>query len=178
MKSRSSKGFTLVELIFYSAMVALLGAAATFFVFQMSDTLGKVRNKTLVLSEGRIAMDRMISEIKYSQTSYTPTSDFASNIGYASFVTTVGVPADEEYSFVDFYMSSGRLYLKREGQNSEALTSDRVAITRLKFTRMVPGTVSEGIMIELGLQENPRAGQPSRQVNVAFRSTAAMRGNK
>jgi type II secretory pathway pseudopilin PulG len=175
---RSTKGFTIVELIFYVGLVSLLGTSAMFLVFNVSDVAVKVRNQTHVLSQGRIAMDSILSEVKYAQSVYTPTSDLASNIGYLSLATPIGVPTDERYAFVDFYIVNGRLYTKREGQASYAITSERVTITKLKFTRLLSGSTSEGVMVELALQENPRSSQPTKQVNVAFRSTGAMRGNK
>lgn len=176
MLQNANKGFTLVELLVYILVVGVIASAVIFLALQLSDVVIKIRTKTEVLSNGRLAMDRMLSEIRYTQSVYTPTSDLISDIGRLSLVSTVGVPSGEKQTYIDFYIVGGRLYMKREGQSSQALTSSRVAITRLKFSQVNVSPTSEGVTIELALRENPRNQRLSQQVDVILQSTVAMRG--
>jgi hypothetical protein len=87
-------------------------------------------------------------------------------------VTTRDLPADENLTYVDFYVDSGNLYLKREGQSDQLLTSEKVKVTNLTFTNNNTGG-GDAIRISITIEYKDPINGPKNAVTLT--STSVLR---
>lgn len=146
-----SKGFTLVELIIYIAIFAILITTITLFAVAFIKSTAKSRIKKEVSLGAYSAMERMIYEIKRANNVYVPTSVLDAYHGQLSLATTHEPPNDETTTYIDFYLDSdNKLYIKRENQNPQLLISENLKITNLEFEHLA--SASESVSINLTVE--------------------------
>ena len=146
-----SKGFSLIELIVYIAIFAILITTITLFAIAFVKSTGKSRIKKEVSLGAYSAMKTMIYEIKRANAVYAPTSVFNSNSGQLSLETSQELPSGEQITYIDFYLDDDdKLYLKREGQNPQLLISESFKVINLEFEHLA--SASEAIRIDLALE--------------------------
>jgi hypothetical protein len=119
-------------------------------------------------------MEQITYEIREAKSVYTPTSIFNSNPGQLSLETEKYLPAGEDKSYIDFYILDGRLCLKKESQNPIFLTSDRVEVTNLVFSRIVTNQIPS-IQINLTVNYKNPNGRPEYQSSVSLQSVDSLR---
>ena len=129
---KKEKGFTLVEILVYSAVLAVMLLAISNFFLWVKRANNKTRSQRQVLNDSAIAMEILSNEIKSAKEIYDPTT-VEDSPGQLSLKTAKNVPAGEDETYVDFYVCENRLCIKRESESQEALTSDKTEIT--KFSR-------------------------------------------
>lgn len=170
MKSR--KGFTLVELLVYIAIFAILIVAITLFAIAFIKTATRSRIKNEVTLGAYSVMKTMVYEIKRANKVYIPTSVFDSHPGQISLETSQELPSGEETTYLDFYLDSdNRLYIKRESQDAQILISENLKVTNLEFKHL--GSSSESVQINLILEYDTPASEYQYSYNLT--SSASIR---
>lgn len=164
------KGFTLIEMLVYVAVLAILTLAISSFVLWTirSNTKAKVMRETL--DNARRAMEIMTYEIKEAESIYTPIAT-SSQI---SLETIKYLPNGETTTYIDFYLCDTRLCLKKESQDPIALTSERVEVNNLIFSQFVTAS-SSSVQINLGVNYKNPADRPEYQASVDLTSTVSLR---
>jgi len=155
--NHKTRGFTLTELIVYIAIFVILITTVTLFAMAFIKTTTKSRIKKEVASGTYSAMKTMVYEIKRANSVYTPTSVFDSYPGQLSLETSQELPEGEQTTYLDFYLDSDRLYLKREGQNPQLLISKNLKVTNLEFEYLA--SVPESIRIDLTMEYDTTASE-------------------
>ncbi len=146
-----SRGFTLVELLIYMAIFAILIAAITLFAVAFIKSTAKSRIKKEVSLGAYSVVKTMVYEIKGANSVYAPTSIFDSSSGQLSLETSLELPEGEQITYLDFYLdSNNKLYIKREGQNPKLLLSENLRVTNLEFEHLA--SVSESVLVNLTLE--------------------------
>lgn len=122
-------GFTLLELIVYVAVLAVLGGVvASLFLWSVQAyTKSRVIQETVTGSQ--LAMDTVLREVREAERIYLPTSSATQ----VSLESTVVVPSGEITGFADFFLCGQRLCMKREEQAPVALTPESLEVTALEF---------------------------------------------
>jgi len=113
-------------------------------------------------------------EIRFSKNIYSPTSAFDQDNGQISVETSQNPPTGETTAFIDFYLDNGRIYMKKEGQDTLPLTSNQVKINKLKFTLLNPANAPEGTQIFIEGQYNS-SGALQYQSLMDFTTSAIVR---
>ena len=164
------KSFTLMEILVYIAVLGLvIGTVSSFLIWSIhSNTKAKVMRETL--DNARRTMEIMSYEIREAKSIYTPTT--TSN--QLSLETIHYLPEGEKNTFIDFYLCDNRLCLKKESQNPIALTSDRVEVNNLVFTRVITGNIPS-IQINLKVDYKNPTNRPEYQASVNLKSTVSLR---
>lgn len=170
------KGFTLIEMLFYAAIVSIITGVLTVSVANNLKSYSKSEAKQNVLVNVNDALRFIIDEIKYAKSIYTPTSAFGSNNGQLSLETALNAPTGESATYVDYYLDGGRIYEKREGQTALPLTSDRVKVTALIFTDSVATTTKDSITVQIQAKINTPSSLVEDQASTTVQSTASIRG--
>lgn len=136
MNTRTQAGLTLVSLIVYIGLLALIGALLARLTadFLRLNAQGQVIGE--VTDNAQRVLEILTQESQRSVAVYTPTSTLSTHPGQLSFVTTNALPVDETVTYVDIYVDGGRLYLKREGSNAELITSERVRVDNFVITHL------------------------------------------
>lgn len=142
------KAFTLVEILIYIAILSIIGGAIIFGALKLVEFYNISRFDKEVLMNAHLALNKISGEAKYASSIYLPTSTTNSQI---SFETYINPPEGESKTYVDFYLNEGKLCIKREGQNVQILTSEKVEITSLTFdylaSSLQPSSVKTTITI-------------------------------
>jgi len=146
-----NKGFSLVEMLVYVGVVSIVLLLVVAFIANLMRSYTRFRVEREISTNIRGAMNYMLREVKSAEDVYAPTSSFGVTPGQLSLETRTNLPADETTTFIDFYVDDGQLFIKREGQNPSAITSDRVRVTTLRFNRFDPPGIGESVEIELAL---------------------------
>jgi type II secretory pathway pseudopilin PulG len=167
-------GFTLMEtLVYITILVIVIFSVSSVLIWSIqTNTKNKVMTETL--SNARRAMEQITYEIREAKGVYGPTSVFDFNPGQLSLETEKYLPAGEDKSYIDFYILDGRLCFKKESQNPIFLTSDRVEVTNLVFSRIVTSQ-TPSIQINLTINYKNPNGRPEYQSSVSLRSVDSLR---
>lgn len=127
------KGFTLIEMIVYVALIGVIFIVLFDIIFFIMRANGKIIALTRISSNAHSAMKRMTYEIVNSQYIYLPTSNFSSSDAQLSLATKTGASSNEEIVFIDFYVENGALFLKKEGLGPIAITSSDALVSNMEF---------------------------------------------
>ncbi len=166
------KGFTLIEVLIYATLLAVISLVVLLFVNQLlgvNETTRRVRES---LDNARRSLETIAQEVRHADSIYTPTSVFGSSPGQLSLATVRDLPDDENLTFVDFYVDQGSLYLKREGQSDQLLTSEKVKVTNLTFTNNSTGG-KDAIRISITIEYKDPITGPKNAVTLT--STSVLR---
>ena len=143
----NSRGFTIIELVIYSAALMILVGTVAALLFWMVRANNQVYVRNEVVASMEHALSQMSSEIREAQSVYIPTT--VASPPQISLQTRNNIPADETSTYIDFFLCGTRLCVKRESQNPRALTSEKVEIQSLTFTQVQTGSApSIHIVIE------------------------------
>jgi type II secretory pathway pseudopilin PulG len=169
-KNYNNSGITLVEILVYTSIFAILAIG----IFSLLNWIMSSNNKAKVMAEtldnANRAMEIMVSEIKSAKDIYSPTTTATQ----LSLETTKYLPEGEYTSYIDFYLCGTRLCFKKESQDPIILTSDSVEISSLTFTKVASGTIPS-VQIDLTMKYKNPSGKPEYQASVHLTSTASVR---
>jgi prepilin-type N-terminal cleavage/methylation domain-containing protein len=146
----NQKGFTLVELLIY---LAIMGVVAVSLV-QFGLSVMAARSKTYVAQEvqanARLALEMMSRKIKMASGVNTGASVFKSDPGVLSLVIVDGTK-DTNPTVFDLDGDDGRLQMTEGSGPTGYLTSDEVKVTSLMFTDLTGNGDQENIKIEMSI---------------------------
>lgn len=168
--AKMKRGFTLIEVLVYIAVLAIVIVAVSSFLIWATHSNTKVKAMRETLDNARRAMEIMSYEIREAKSIYTSTT--TSN--QLSLETTHYLPEGETLTYIDFYLCDNRLCLKEESQNPIALTSDRVEVSNLVFSQIITGT-APSVQIDLRIEYKNPTGRPEYQASVNLKSTVSLR---
>jgi len=172
--SKKDRGFTLVEMLAYIAILVILVTVIIIFAFWTIRAGSKIKTNYELADNARRALDTMIYEIKKSKSVYTPTSIFDVNPGQLG-LEQVASSTTETLTFVDFFKCGNSLCLKREGASPVALTNNRVKITSLTFSQLLNSTATPSVQISLRVESSATSTNPEYAGVLELTSTATLR---
>jgi type II secretory pathway pseudopilin PulG len=166
-------GFTLIEVLIYSTILVVIAFIIVSFVNQIlgvSETSRRLREST---DNARRALDTITQEIRHAESLYEPTSILDSNPGQLSLDTIRDLPSGETNTYTDFYLDNGALYMKKEGNPTQLLTSEKVKVTNLTFSNLEGLTTRPAIRVTITLEYNSPISGPKTPFTMT--TTAVMR---
>ena len=175
MFKNNNKGFTLVEMIMYVAIMTIVGSVIVVFIPQLTRKNAYIQAKGEVFDNMTSAMEIMAREIKNSESVYASTTVFDANPGQLSLETSYNTIPTEDSTFVDFYVDGDRLHVKREEQTEELLLSDKIKINSLVFTNLNAGGNYPIIRIVLTASYDTPSQEVTEQSRVTLTSTVSAR---
>jgi len=143
MKDKAQAGFSLIEIILYIGILAVL------FVFLLAifqDAIfikSKVSQKIDNLENAQFALNKMVWYLQNAQSLNTPL------LGQTSNTLSLNL-ADSAQNPVNFYVESGQLRIKTGSNAALSLTNGRIKVDNLTFTNN--GFVSEPAVLQINLQ--------------------------
>ncbi len=167
MTHQRIKGFSLVEMLIYVAIAAVIMIAVVDTVLGIVNVYSELRLVRNNENSAMIAMDRMSREIR-NATSIDGQSVLGSTLGRLVLASTVnGNP-----STADFYINDGILYFKKDGVYVGPLTSSTTDITSLVFTSLST-TTSKAVKIDMSLSSS----YETKVKTGTFHTTIILRGS-
>lgn len=158
----AKKGFTLIELIIYFAIISVVSLISVDILYTIADSRGRIESRTEVNQNLRFASERLANDIRSATAVTVP-----SGTNVSGNVLTLTLPVE---GIVSYSVSSGVLQ-----RNSVDLTSNNVTVDTGSsiFTRIDNGN-RKTIQINLRISYND-AGRPNWQYANSVRTTAALR---
>lgn len=159
----ANQGFTLVELIIYIAIFAVILVLITGFFWSI--IFGNIKESSLreVQQNGRFALTKITREIKKAA---------GINIALGSLLSLE--MAEPTLNPTVFDVADGKLRITQGSSSSYELTTDQVIVSSLQFTDLsYPGT-SGTIRIEVQLEYINPSSRPERQASINLESTVSL----
>lgn len=165
------KGFTIMEIVVYVAVLGLLVSSVASFFLWASNVSAKNQAMAEVLNNIQRTLVTITAEIRKAKTVYTPTAS-ASQL---SLEMSDSLGAGETSGFIDFFLCGEQLCLKKEGQPVLAITSNKVVVSYLSFTTINYSSTTASIQVGLKIDYKGGAGKTASQAAFSATSTAALR---
>ena len=177
--SVNQRGFTLVELILYVALVGILLTAAAIFATDVVLGSIKGRVKAQVQSEARFALEKMRQEIVMGKNIITPTQGNSGNI------LQIEIPGSPASTLTCLQASGSIIQVSQGGIASPAscnttwqdLTSGNVEVSNLTFTNISSGTSlgEEAVRISMTLKNKNPGGKKEFDAEMNLETSIALR---
>lgn len=164
------RGFTLVELIIYITLTVLIGTAILSFSIQVVETSQKSRSFQEVQQNARVAMQRMIQEIKSASDLNTGSSAFDVHPGVLSLEHQTG-----GLDPTVFDISSGTLRITQGANGPYDLTSSNVRVSNLVFTNLSSSGRVKVIRIEMTVDHANPGSRNYLDARTTVQATAVLR---
>lgn len=169
-------GFTLIEMIIYVALMAIVISLIVGFAFWAIQVGAKATINYEVADNARRAMETMVFEIKRAKSIYTPTAIFDVSPGQISLEQIATTTPDEVTTFVDFFKCADSLCLKREGQDSVKITTAQVKLVNLSFSPLLNSTTTPSVQINLQVDSAvSSSSRPEYFSSIELTTTVALR---
>lgn len=165
---RINRGTTLLEIVIYVALMAMLLVTVSFSLIQVSSIALETKAFRALRANSVVALGRMAHEIRLAQSTNTLASILDVNEGQLSINTT---DASGNSRTVEFKVNGTNLEYIEDGVSKGFLTSNDVMVTALMFKRQVTAK-GEAIKIELTLQNANAKNSHTEK----FYNTVVMRG--
>lgn len=174
-KKKRRAGFTLVEILVYIFVLAIVIAIVIAFLSWTLRVNNKMRAEREVSDGAGRIMSAISYELRHAKGIYFPTSVFDVHPGQLSVETGLDVPDNETKTYKDFYIDSGRLYVKKENSQPQPLHSDRVRIAKLIFRYLQNASTTASVQIDLGVIYNNPTARPELESGLNLISSVTLR---
>jgi len=169
-KHNNNRGFTLVELIIYILVVSVILISATYYAIDVIGAQTKARSYQEVQQNARLALRRMVQEIRAAENLNEGSSVFDSNPGTLSLDHT-----DPAKDPTIFDVSSGRLRITQGGNGPYYLTTDQAIVSDLTFENLSVSGRNKVIKITLTLDHVNPENRSDFEASLSVYSTAVIR---
>jgi type II secretory pathway pseudopilin PulG len=171
LTSLRAKGFTIIEVIAYVAVLGVIGTSFSSVLLWSVKTYTKSQVMQETAWNAQRAMGMMAQEIREAKEVYIPTT----LVSQLSLVTSKYAGTGHAESFIDFFVCQERLCFKKESQDPVALTSQNVRVTSLSFMRVQTGPGADSVRMILGVEYNNPNNRPELTSEVELTSAASIR---
>ncbi len=130
---KSTHGFSLIEVILYLFIMAVVLTTIALFLLQLLNARAKTRAISEVLASAQLIEQRLSEAVRHASSLRTAQSTFGSDPGVLSLQMV-----DAARSPTDFSLSQddGAFQISEAGAPAEVLTPDSVRVTNLLFTNL------------------------------------------
>lgn len=167
-RTKTKKGFSLIEMLIYVAILAIMVVLVITVTLSVSDSYGDFQVSRNVQTAAVISLERMVREIRMAESVVLGSSTFDAHPG----ILTLQKTGDTGIETVIFSITGQSLTVQENSEPVGVLSRGEVSITNLVF-RKVDGTSSNGVKIEMTI-ESTRGDSTKTETFNAF---AVMRGS-
>lgn len=154
-KAGYQKGFSLIELIIYLAIVSGVVLSMVLFSLSVSGSRAKTYVAQEVQANARVALNIISQKIKLANGVNMGVSIFGLDPGVLSLSMA---DAAKNPTVIDLDQDNGVLQIKEGVSSPVAITSDEVKVTNLVFTNLTSTGARENIRIEFTVEYNNPSG--------------------
>ena len=159
-----TKGFSLVEMMVYLAIMLLLAGALITTFFSLGTVLERNATERALTRGAQVSFERISRIIRSADTV---------NLGLSTLGTSMGTLAlNESATTTRFYISGGNLVIEVNGVEHGPLTCDSITVQNVVFNRYV-GSTTEMVRVALTLSAVGRSSSSTQ----TFYSSAILRGS-
>ena len=167
------KAFTLIELIIYIGISALVLVTLTNLTLNLIGVSVKIDTATDVLYSSRIIIQRFMQEIRMADDVDIASSVFGTNPGKLVLQKSGG----GTITFDVYQKTPSVRTIRRQEDAATAvdLTSDRVDVSNFVLNNRTRGTEAKNIQYEFTITASNPANDPLRQKSITIRSASSVR---
>lgn len=170
MKYGNNKGFTLIETLIYGLLVSGMILITTLFSISISEGNQRARAYQEVQQNARLAMERIVQEVRAASDLNVGASTFGSGSGVLSLAHS-----DAAKNPTVFDVSNNVLRIKQGTGAAIALTSDLVRVTSLIFTNLSVSNRTKNIGITLTVEHLNPENDNIYAASTTIRASATIR---
>ena len=163
----SKKGFTLVEIIFYFAIVGIALTAMMNFSLQIMNVGRQSGNLHEIQAGVNLFTEKISYAIRTAESINDDGSTFDDDIGELELATAI--PATNP---TRFYLSDDDLYIKEGSSTAIKLNSDTVKCTKLRFEKVSYEKAPDQVVVDAEFQPNTVVDLSQAQIIKAHTSVA------
>ena len=145
---KENSGFSLVEMIIYVALLAVLVGAVTWSIASILHSYNRMKDERSVENSAVASMDRMIKEIRNSKSIDLAHSATSTANGY---LTLNDFDSSGNPTTIKFYLQNNRIYVDQGGVQLGPLTLENTTVPSLVF-RYFTNASSTGVKVEMAIQ--------------------------
>ena len=160
-------GFTLIEVIVYVAIFAMMISFVASILFQVGDSAGSNRGRTSIEVEADFVMGKVLWAMSGASAIAVPAASSSSSTLTVSKFGFVHNP-------VSFQLASGTIYMQRAGGSLVPLTSRNVKVAELLFTHTAE-VVSQPEAVAVRLSLAASSSDPAIRASTTMQSTFYLR---
>lgn len=162
--NKHNRGFTLIEMLVYVAILGMVSGGALTLLFSMGDQINQGRVERLMTNTAYTALERMLHEIR--------AADLV-DIYYSTLESSPGVlTLTQSASSTEFSVSSSTLFFAVDSVNQGPLTSEKVSVDDLRFYHYDNGVTE---LVRIGLTLTAEVGDVT--LTRDFEAATVLRGS-
>lgn len=161
-------GFTLIELVIYFAIVAVILLVAVNFGFRIIENRTQIMAYREVQQNSRFAMDLVVKKIRSASWVREPAA------GATSSSLILGMP-DQSFNPTIFEVTDGVLQVTEGANGPFPITSDQVKISNFLLTNTSYAGTPGNIGIDITVEYNNKSGRPEYDAVLSLSSSASLR---
>lgn len=165
-----NNGFTLVEIIVYIFVVAVILVGVTYYAIDVIGAQTKARSYQEVQQNARFAIKRITQEIRAADDLNEGSSVFGTNPGTLSLVHQ-----DPTKDPTVFAVTGGRMTITQGTSGPYYLTSDKVTVTDFTLTNLSVSERTRNIKITLTVEHVNPENRNEFEADVTVQSSAVIR---
>lgn len=171
-KSTDQRGFTLLELVIYIAVVGLVLVSATMFSFEFAASQAKSAALEEVNRNARFAVSRIAAEIREAADLNAGSSVFGSNPGTLSLATATGATDPTVFT-----VTGGTLNIRQGAGPVLPLTSSKVDVTEFTLENLSTAGKTKAVRVRLKVKTRDAAGLQEVAAETVVETTAKLHKN-
>ena len=164
-------GFTLIEIIFYFAVLGAMSMLVVAVVGSGFNAWGQMRSERAASDGGKLIMERLLQEIRLASSVNIAGSVLGTSPGALTLNTFEGVDS-EVPATLDIALQDGTVTIRRNAEDPISLSGSSLRVSELIFDRLDSGT-SELMRIRLTVE----AGQGRFVQEQSFTAAAVLRNS-
>lgn len=165
------KGFTIIEIIAYVAVLGIIGTSFSAVFLRSIKTHTKSQAMQETTWNAKRAMDVIVQEIREAESIYSPTT-VAPQL---SLETSKYASPGHAASFIDFFICEEKVCFKKESQDPVTLTSDVVNVTLLSFQEVKTSLSVSSVRVTLRVEYDNPNNRPELISSLELSSVASLR---
>ncbi|MDP2676322.1 MAG: prepilin-type N-terminal cleavage/methylation domain-containing protein [bacterium] len=169
-KAKQQKGFSLVEMIMYVGVVAVVFVVVVNMTLSVASIWNNARVKRNIITQGGSALERILYELRLANSVDAAGSVFGVSPGTVK-VNTIVSPDDATPTTREFFADASALKLRENGTDTFLITD--VTITNLIFYRIENADTSEAVRVVLTIEDGNRTSKQTQ----TFYGAAVLRGS-
>jgi len=167
-KVKGSAGYSLIEMVVYIAVFAVLSVVIVNGLLTITSSFLKIRTERAINNTALLAIDNIVRESRLANSVDILNSTFDATPGRLTLNTTI----NDLPGTVEFYIDNGQLKVRENSIDAGILTPPSIVLDNIVF-RLITNGSAQAVKIEITMHDS----RDKAYVQKTFYNTALLRGS-